>query len=100
MYAAYIMRERTQIYLEPEQSDRLGKLAGMNGRSKSDLIREAIDMYLSSANRDDEDLRELKKAAKWFREHPLELPSGVEYVARLRRGERKRQDALDKRWLQ
>jgi len=37
---------RTQIYLEGDQARRLDERAAARGTSRSELIREAIDMYL------------------------------------------------------
>jgi hypothetical protein len=41
--------ERTQISLEPEQADRLRRLAGERGVSMAHLIREAVDRTYGSA---------------------------------------------------
>jgi predicted transcriptional regulator len=38
---------RTQIYLTEEQQRDLEQLAAITGRRKSDLIREALDSYLT-----------------------------------------------------
>jgi predicted DNA-binding protein len=46
MYDPYIMK-RTQIYLEADQDRRLASRARAAGATKSTLIREAIDSYLS-----------------------------------------------------
>lgn len=37
---------RTQIYLTPEERDGLGHLAARTGRTRSDLVREALDRFL------------------------------------------------------
>ncbi|MBV8195635.1 MAG: ribbon-helix-helix protein, CopG family [Candidatus Dormibacteraeota bacterium] len=92
------MRERTQIYLDPEQSDRLGRLARADGRTKSDLIREAIDMYLSSEDRDERRLERLKAAVHYFAEHPLDIPSSEEYVKRKHEEGRRRDEVLQRHW--
>ncbi len=44
MYDPYIMR-RTQIYLEPEQSEELARRADVRGVTSSHLIRE-VDLAL------------------------------------------------------
>ena len=41
--------ERTQISLEPEQADRLRRLAGERGVSMAHLIREAVDRTYGGA---------------------------------------------------
>ena len=38
---------RTQIYLTPRECKALGILAGRTGRTRSDLIREAVDRFLA-----------------------------------------------------
>ncbi len=38
---------RTQIYLTEEQQRTLRELAGRTGRKQSELIREAIDQYVT-----------------------------------------------------
>ena len=53
MYNSYIMR-RTQIYLDANQSEQLGRRARAGGVSKSTVIREAIASYLSSGDESDE----------------------------------------------
>jgi predicted DNA-binding protein len=37
---------RTQIYLTPEERDELRIMAARTGRTRSDLIREALDRFL------------------------------------------------------
>jgi hypothetical protein len=41
--------ERTQISLEPEQADRLRRLAGERGVSMAHLVREAVDRVYGGA---------------------------------------------------
>jgi len=50
MYDLYIMR-RIQIYLADSQARALAVRADRLGRTKSDLIREAIDSYLAPDER-------------------------------------------------
>ncbi len=45
---------RTQIYLEGDQARRLDERAAARGTSRSELIREAIDMYLEPPLNGDE----------------------------------------------
>ncbi len=79
----YIM-ERTQIYLNAEQSRMLERLARRSGWTKSQLIREAIDeAYLGSPHDQKQVLAALKHAAgSWAGRKE----SGAEYVERLRGG--------------
>jgi predicted DNA-binding protein len=42
----YIMK-RTQIYLDEEQDRRLAKRSRTTGRTKSEIIREALQRFLS-----------------------------------------------------
>ena len=46
----YIMK-RTQIYIEDDQDTRLERRAQVEGRTKSALIRDAIDQYLARRSR-------------------------------------------------
>jgi predicted DNA-binding protein len=46
---SYIVH-RTQIYLADEQQSRLSERARRSGRTRSDLIREAIDRYLEAGD--------------------------------------------------
>lgn len=36
---------RTSVYLEPAQVERLARLAVQEGRSRAEILREAIDAY-------------------------------------------------------
>jgi hypothetical protein len=48
---------RTNIYLDDEQCELLDRIAGEEGRSRSDVIRSLIERGLSGGNDDlDEDL--------------------------------------------
>jgi hypothetical protein len=43
---------RTQIYLTPRERKALGTLAARTGRTRSDLIREALDRFLEENGAD------------------------------------------------
>ena len=51
---------RAQILLEPEQHKRLAEIATFQGRSISDVVREAVQDYLSEQ---DQDLRRTRELA-------------------------------------
>ena len=47
--ALYMATTRTQVYLTVEQRKRLDELSRKEGRSMADLIRDAVDAYLSGS---------------------------------------------------
>lgn len=78
----YIM-ERTQIYLTRRESATLAKLSKQTGRTRSQLVREAIAaQYLGSA--DTAELSAVLEATAGLWADRTE--SGAAYVRRLRRG--------------
>lgn len=87
----YIMKNRTQIYLDQSQTAKLDERAAAEGTTRSTLIRRAIDAYLA---------QEIQDAAAW-RERWQEavaatagiaphLEEGAEYIDNLRRAEAER----------
>ena len=86
----YIMN-RTQIYLDEQQTAKLDERAANEGTTRSTLIRRAIDAYLA---------QEMHDAAVWreqWQEVVAEtagiaphLEEGIEYVDNLRRAEAER----------
>jgi predicted transcriptional regulator len=96
MYALYIAH-RTQIYLDDEQDRQLAGRARQVGRTKSALIRDAIDAYLAPASSQESALASLRAAVKNAAGAALYLPSGVDYVEELRTVERARQRVIDQR---
>jgi predicted DNA-binding protein len=96
MYASYIAR-RTQIYLEDEQDRQLVDRARQVGRTKSALIREAIDAYLAPISSAESALAGMRAAVEDAVGAAPYLPSGVDYVEQLRAVERERQRVIDQR---
>ena len=83
MMYVYIMR-RTQIYLSDEEDRELERLSKETGRSKSQLIRTAVDdAYLRAGTDGRKMLAAIDGAAgSWKRRRE----TGRAYVDRLRRG--------------
>ncbi len=67
------------------------------GRTKSALIRDAIDAYLSPASSDERALAHLRVAVKEAAGAAPHLPTGADYVDELRAIEGERQRAHDRR---
>jgi predicted DNA-binding protein len=97
MYAPYIVR-RTQIYLDEEQDRRLAERARATGRTKSDLIREAVDRLLDAPMSEDEELARFRAAAQAAFGIAPYLEDGATYVRRLRDNDRRRQERLEEDW--
>ena len=96
MYDVYTMR-RTQIYLDESQDRRLAERARAEGVSKSTIIRNAIDAYLSSEEDEQTRLETFRAAVVAASGVAPYLPSGADYVRALRDNDRARQERLDKR---
>jgi len=87
---------RTQIYLDKEQTARLDELAAAEGTSRSMVIRRAVDTYLSKAE---------QSAAAWKAQwqEALDrtagiapyLQEGAEYVEEIRRRDAERLSRLE-----
>lgn len=76
--------ERTQIYLTKRESTALDKAARETGRTKSQLIREAIEArYLTTQN--EELVEALRRTAGLWADR---TETGEEYVERMRGGRR------------
>jgi predicted transcriptional regulator len=97
MYALYIVR-RTQIYLDEEQDRRLSEQALASGRTKSDLIREAVDRYLDTPLTEEERLARFRAAADAAFGVASYLEDGATYVRKLRDVDRRRAERLEKQW--
>jgi predicted transcriptional regulator len=96
MYGLYIMH-RTQIYLDDEQERKLADRARQVGRTRSALIRDAVDAYLSPASGDESALAGLRAAVNNASGAAPYLPRGVDYVEELRAAEQERRRMIDER---
>lgn len=96
MYAPYIMH-RTQIYLGDDQDQALAERAERVGRTKSALIREAIDSYLEPQSTERTALARLRAAVDDAHGCASHLPPGDRYVEELRAADRERAAELDER---
>ncbi|MCD4775557.1 MAG: ribbon-helix-helix protein, CopG family [Candidatus Aegiribacteria sp.] len=56
---------RTQIYLTEEERDKLSALVKATGKRQSELIRDAVDMYIDLANGSRRDSILNKAAGMW-----------------------------------
>ncbi|MBS1870787.1 MAG: ribbon-helix-helix protein, CopG family [Actinobacteria bacterium] len=88
---------RTQIYLSDEQERALADRAERLGRTKSALIREAIDRYLEPAAAEQTALARLRTAVAEAHGCASYLPAGERYVEDLRAADRERARELDER---
>ena len=97
MYDPYIVR-RTQIYLDEEQDRRLAERARATGRTKSDLIREAVDRFLDTPLTEEERLARFRAAANAAFGIAPYLEDGAAYARKLRDIDRRRAERLEERW--
>lgn len=80
----YIIMRRTQIYLSEEACEVLDREAVRTGRTRSQLIRDAIDsLYLHRKTPTNDVERILEETAGAWRRRGT---SGADYVERLRGG--------------
>ena len=95
VYISYTMR-RTQIYLDADQVDQIGRRARAGGVTKSTVIREAIASYLSTPDEADEVAR-FRAALDAAGARPIDLPDGQSYVEALRAADLDREEELEAR---
>lgn len=88
---------RTQIYLADEQQRALAERARQVGRTKSALIREAIDSYLAPASAEQAAIQRFRAAVANAGGIAPYLPPGRQYVEELRTADLERQRELDER---
>lgn len=82
---------RTQIYLDEDQTVRLDRRAAAEGTSRSMVIRRAVDVYLSQEERDAATWRaQWRKAVEGTAGIAPYLEEGAEYVEGLRRDDAER----------
>lgn len=82
---------RTQIYLDDDQTARLDKQAAAEGTSRSMVIRRAVDVYLSQEERDAAAWQaQWKKAIEGTAGIASYLDEGAEYVEGIRRDDAER----------
>jgi len=91
--------KRTQIYLNDEQTTRLDERAAVNGATRSELIRRAVDAYLDHPDERDGQVRLAR-----FKE-AVEQVAGIapylthDYVEEMRAAGARKLDRLEKRGL-
>jgi len=88
---------RTQIYLDESQDERLGRLGRSAGVTKSNLIREAIDVFLAGSNDGRDRLARFHSVLDAVEHSPISLPDGASYVEELRSADSLRLNELDRR---
>jgi len=96
MYNLYTVH-RTQIYLDDRQDRVLRDRASASGRTKSALIRDALDAYLAPTGGPQADIARLRAAVAAASGAAPYLPSGSDYVSELRQADRERERELDAR---
>jgi hypothetical protein len=91
--------KRTQIYLDEAQSAALAERAAAQGRTKSDLIREVLDSYLSGGSESkDQRLARFRATVHAVAGSVPRLPPGGEYVRELRAADLEREALIEARW--
>lgn len=90
---------RTQIYLPKEHQQSLAKLANARKVSKSELIREALERFLTKETiQDDGDIHQLMQGFGVSKDRD-EFNNPVQYVAQLRQElSQSREEALKPYW--
>lgn len=86
------MMVRTQVYLTEEQERGLKRLAETTGRRQSELIREALDRYLSASQPEDWKAAFEAVRGMWADRDDLD-----DFVSDLRAGWEKRRKRIERR---
>lgn len=90
--------KRTQIYLDEQQDAELAERAAAEGRTKSELIREAVDGYLAGAETEEQRMARFRETIHRVAGTAPYLPPGEVYVRKMREADLARQEMLEKRW--
>ena len=88
--------KRTQIYLDERHTRRLDQRARAGGRTRSELIREAVGRYLGDDEPVDRELESFRMAAEAAFGVAAYLPPGDEYVDAVRAADSARARSLDR----
>lgn len=88
--------DRTQIYLDQAQTERLDERAAAEGTSRSTIIRRAVDAYLAQEDQEAAAWQEQwRKALEGSAGVAPYLGDGGEYVEDIRRADAERLSRLD-----
>jgi hypothetical protein len=72
------------IHLDPKQKKRLQRRAKLRGKSFSQEVRDAVDLYLDLPVNDEEELKALARAANQSAGRTIKkLDETIAYVARI-----------------
>jgi len=94
----YIVR-RTQIYLDDDQHRWLDEQASRQRRTKSELIREAVDRLIGGGRQDaDNRLRRFQAAVDASFATVPDLPPGRDFVEDARATDHDRDRLVEDRW--
>lgn len=96
MYVLYIMK-RTQIYLDADQDRGLAARARAAGTTKSAVIREAVEAYLSSGDDSAARLAAFRDALDAVERSPIDLTDGRAYVEGVRAEDERRAAEIERR---
>jgi predicted transcriptional regulator len=97
VYNTYIIRHRTQVYLDDAQNCALKIRARARHQTKSSLIREAIDEYLSTEKKSDSSVTRMRNAISEAAGVAPYLPAGDKYVRQVREADLNREAELEQR---
>ena len=88
---------RTQIYLDEQQTTRLDELAAGEGVTRSTVIRRAVDEYLAQGHEDSAAWRlRWREAVAKTAGIARHLPRGADYVEQLRAADAERLRELER----